>query len=162
MEEILSSSCDIEVFTRSKLIIKRVSPAEMVNGSKDHFLENAQLFRQIGKTGFSETDLVLPFCFNEATGKVQVDLNQFLPYIYVLVEKGTQQLMAHGQSKNYFKVANPPIFKADIVSFCEHILQGEDILPAGTDVMTFFATLGLHGDNQDDKLGAARELNDVA
>ena len=61
--------------------------------SKEDFLANAEKFRAIEKTGFCESDLVLSLCFDEASNKVLVNLNQFLPYLYVLIESGSRRLM---------------------------------------------------------------------
>lgn len=170
-EEALTASHDIEIFTRSKLVLKRTTPEAILSQSKANFVKNANLVRVAQRTGFTETDIELNICFDEDSGKVKVDLNSFLPYYFVLIENASRTLMAHGKAQDFF-VVNPPVLKADVLSLCQHILEAEDIYcperksAAGggghADFMTFLLDDLGFGKDKDEGKQLASEIQDLA
>ena len=114
----------------------------MLATSKENFLANIEIFKAIEKKGFCEMDIVLSLCFDEVYKTVLVDLNQFLPYIYVLIENGSRILMESGQKYQYNTI-NSPVQKSDILFLCENLIQAEGLIPNDTDPLSFFEECGL-------------------
>ena len=161
IEELLTSSCEIEVFSRSKLVIKRITKAEMLATAKEDFLANSEIFQAIQKKGFCERDLVLSLCFDEVTKMVLVNLNQFLPYIYVLIESGSRSLMECGEKYAYHTI-NSPIQKSDILCLCENLIQAENLIPNNTDPVSFFKEVGLTDAESHSDSALAQEVRELA
>ena len=77
--------CELSVFSNTRLIIKRTySRDEIISNSAVNFKAEAAKFRQMIKNGKASSDVELVLYFDPITGKVEVDLNRFLPFYYVL------------------------------------------------------------------------------
>jgi len=69
-----------------------------------------------------------------------IDLNGLLPFFYVLLMEGSKTLMTEGANENYGAI-NEPILIADVLDFCENLLQTDDVIPSEVDFATFVSDL---------------------
>lgn len=74
--------------------------------------------------------------------------------------------MCNGKPQN-FSVVNRPILKADMIQFCQYILEAKDIVPKDIDFMSYLTKLGFTSkvnseSDQDNPNSPSEQVNELA